>query len=226
MTHTHTPRLYTHQRERRPRDHRAVPPGVRDNIEAEEIDDARVGSALAKGVVQWEREGAGQAATDGRRRALERRPVAVHLVHEADARDVVPVGLGSEGRGVDSAVAPVMALASASHLQPDGLGLRLHPRDRVVERDGAVEDAHAPLDLDAKVDVACFQEVQQIASHAQPSLAHPPRLTRGVDQVDSMTRPVESDRRSGDGNAPLPLLRKVIHHGVSVMDLATAADGP
>ena len=56
---------------------------------------------------------------------------AVHLVDEADARDVVLVGLA-----------------------PDRLGLRLDTGDRVEDRDRAVEDAQRALDLDGEVDVA------------------------------------------------------------------------
>src|SRR5207245_5114491 len=50
---------------------------------------------------------------------------------EADARDVVAVGL-----------------------PPDRLALRLDPRDAVEDRDRAVEHAQAPLDLYGEVDVA------------------------------------------------------------------------
>ena len=56
---------------------------------------------------------------------------AVHLVDEADAGDVVLVGLA-----------------------PDGLGLGLDAGDGVEHGDGAVEDAQRALDLDGEVDVA------------------------------------------------------------------------
>ena len=56
---------------------------------------------------------------------------AVHLVHEADPRDLVAVGLA-----------------------PDGLGLRLDAGDGVEHRDRAVEHAQRTLDLDGEVDVA------------------------------------------------------------------------
>ena len=55
---------------------------------------------------------------------------AVHLVDEADARDVVAIGLA-----------------------PDGLGLRLDTGHRVEHRDGAIEDPKRALDLDGEVDV-------------------------------------------------------------------------
>ena len=63
--------------------------------------------------------------------ALEVGADAVHLVDEAEARDVVLVGLA-----------------------PHRLGLRLDAGDRVEHRDRAVEDAQAALDLDREVDVA------------------------------------------------------------------------
>src|SRR4029077_11505352 len=55
---------------------------------------------------------------------------AIHLVDEADTRDLVLVGL-----------------------PPHGFGLRLHARDRVEHRHGPVEYAHGTLDLDGEVDV-------------------------------------------------------------------------
>ncbi len=63
--------------------------------------------------------------------ALEVRADAVHLVHEADARHAVLVGLA-----------------------PHGLGLRLDAGDRVEHRHGAVEDAQRALDFGGEVDVA------------------------------------------------------------------------
>ena len=56
---------------------------------------------------------------------------AVHLVHEADARHLVLVGLA-----------------------PDRLGLRLDARHGVEHGDGAVEHAQRALDLEREVDVA------------------------------------------------------------------------
>jgi hypothetical protein len=63
--------------------------------------------------------------------ALEVGADAVHLVDEADARDVVLVGLA-----------------------PDRLGLGLDAGDGVEHRDRAVEHAQRALDLDGEVDVA------------------------------------------------------------------------
>ena len=63
--------------------------------------------------------------------AVELRTDPVELVDEADARDVVAVGL-----------------------PPHRLGLRLDAGDAVEHRDGAVEDAQRALDLDGEVDVA------------------------------------------------------------------------
>ena len=63
--------------------------------------------------------------------AVELRAGAVELVDEADARDVVAVGLA-----------------------PHRLGLRLDAGDTVEHGDGAVEDAQRALDLDGEVDVA------------------------------------------------------------------------
>ena len=72
-----------------------------------------------------------QARHDHVDAAVELRADAVELVDEADARDVVPVGLA-----------------------PDGLGLRLDAGDAVEHGDGAVEHAQRALDLDGEVDVA------------------------------------------------------------------------
>jgi pyrrolidone-carboxylate peptidase len=64
-------------------------------------------------------------------REVEVRADLVHLVDEADARDVVLVGLA-----------------------PDRLGLGLDALLAVEDGDGAVEDAQRALDLDGEVDVA------------------------------------------------------------------------
>ena len=72
-----------------------------------------------------------EALADRVDRAPEVRAGAVHLVDEADARDVVAVGLA-----------------------PHRLGLRLDAGDAVEHRDGAVEHAQRALDLDGEVDVA------------------------------------------------------------------------
>jgi hypothetical protein len=62
---------------------------------------------------------------------VEVRADPVHLVHERDARDAVPVGL-----------------------PPDRLGLRLHSGHRTEDRHRAVEHAERPLHLDGEVHVA------------------------------------------------------------------------
>ena len=64
-----------------------------------------------------------QPLADGVQNVLEVRAVLVHLVHEADARNLVLVAL-----------------------PPDGLGLRLHARNRIEHRHRAVETraANAP----------------------------------------------------------------------------------
>ena len=72
-----------------------------------------------------------EAVLDGVEGGVEVRAQAVHLVDEADARDVVLVGLA-----------------------PHRLGLRLHAGDAVEHRDRAVEHAQRALDLDGEVDVA------------------------------------------------------------------------
>ena len=63
--------------------------------------------------------------------AREIRTHSVHLVHEADARNAVPVGL-----------------------PPHRFRLRLYTGDRVEHRNRTVEHAHGALDLDREIDVA------------------------------------------------------------------------
>ena len=72
-----------------------------------------------------------EAVADHGHGALEVGADAVHLVDEADARDVVLVGLA-----------------------PDRLGLGLDAGHGVEDGHGAVEDAQGPLHLDGEVDVA------------------------------------------------------------------------
>ena len=70
---------------------------------------------------------------------------AVHLVDEADARNVVLVGLA-----------------------PDRLGLRLDAGDAVEHGDRAVEDAQRALHLDGEVDVAGrVDDVDPVSCHLQ-----------------------------------------------------------
>ena len=98
---------------------------------------------------------------------------AVELVDEGDAGDAV-------GRG----------------LTPDGLGLRLDAGDGVEDRDRAVEDAQAALDLGGEVDV-----------------------TRGVDDLDDVVLPEARGGGGGDGNAALLLLNHPVHGGGAIVDL-------
>ena len=77
------------------------------------------------------RRGGLEAIDDHLDRAVERRAGPVELVDEADARDVVLVGLA-----------------------PDGFGLRLDAGHAVEDHDAAVEHAKRALDLDREVDVA------------------------------------------------------------------------
>ena len=115
-----------------------------------------------------------QAILDHRDGAVEVGADAVHLVDEAHARHFVLVGL-----------------------TPHGLGLRLDAGDRVEHRDGAVEDAQRPLDLDGEVDVA-----------------------GGVDDVDAVVVPDAGRGCGGDRDATLLLLRHVVHGRGAVVDLA------
>ena len=81
------------------------------------------------GQLDRQRVGA-EALLDGAHGEVEVRADLVHLVDEADARDVVLVGL-----------------------TPDLLGLRLDALLAVEDGDGAVEHAQAALHLDGEVDV-------------------------------------------------------------------------
>ena len=72
-----------------------------------------------------------QPASNGLDGALVGRAHPVHLVHEADAGNVVGVGLA-----------------------PDGFRLGLHASDGVQDHDAAVQDAQAPFHLGGEVHVA------------------------------------------------------------------------
>ena len=95
-----------------------------------EVDDALEVALGAPGQLQDERKRL-EAIDHHVHRALEVGAGAVHLVHEADPRDGVAVGL-----------------------TPDGLGLGLDAGDGVEHRDRAVEHPQRTLDLDREVDVA------------------------------------------------------------------------
>ena len=151
------------------------PEGVGPDVGAhlDEVDDA------AEVLLLTDRELNGDGARaepvdhrlDGRE---EVRADAVHLVHERDARDVVAVGLA-----------------------PDGLGLRLDPRNGVEHRDRAVKDAQRALDLDCKVHV-------------------PGR----IDDVHPNVAPERRCRGRGDGDPTLLLLDHPVHDGGALVDLA------
>ncbi len=101
-----------------------------NRLHLDQIDDALEVGFGADGNLQRHRPRA-QALADGLQNVLEVRAVLVHLVHEADARNLVLVAL-----------------------PPHGLGLRLHAADRVEHRNRAVEHAQAALHLGGKVHVA------------------------------------------------------------------------
>ena len=104
---------------------------------------------------------------------VEMRADPVHLVDERDARNAVLVGLA-----------------------PDGLGLGLDAGHRVEHRDGAVEHAQRPLDLDREVHVA-----------------------GGVDDVDAVIAPEGGGGGRGDRDAPLLLLLHPVHDGSALVNL-------
>ena len=99
---------------------------------------------------------------------------AVHLVDVGDARHAVLVGLA-----------------------PDRLRLGLDPGDGVEDRDRAVKDAQAALDLDREVDVA-----------------------GRVDDVDPVLVPLAGGRGRGDRDPPFLLLLHPVHHRGALVDLA------
>ena len=104
----------------------------------------------------------------------------IHLVDEAYSRHAVLVGLA-----------------------PHGLGLRLDPRDRIKDGDGAVEHAQAALDLDREIDMA-----------------------GRVDDVDAVIVPKAGRRGRGDRNAALLLLRHPIHRGGALVHFADFVGPP
>ena len=99
-------------------------------LHGDQVDDALEVGLGADRDLQHERDRV-QPGDDHLDAAVELGTGAVELVDEADARDVVAVGLA-----------------------PDRLGLRLDAGDTVEDRDGTVEDAQRALDLDGEVDVA------------------------------------------------------------------------
>ena len=104
--------------------------GVDDLLHREEVDDAL--ELIFGADRHLNRHGARAEALADLVDAIEEvGPDAVHLVDEDDARDFILV-----------------------RLAPDRLGLRLHRRHRIEQRDQAVEHAQRALDLDREVDVA------------------------------------------------------------------------
>ena len=106
-----------------------------EGLHLHQVDEAderlrRFGPARADRELQDGR-GRVEAFLDHPHRAVEVGADAIHLVDEAEPRDVVLVGL-----------------------PPHRLGLRFDTGDRVEHGDGAVEHAQRPLDLDREVDVA------------------------------------------------------------------------
>ena len=149
----------------------ALVPDLRGH--GDEVDDAAVVALGADGELD-DRRHCVEPVLDHRDGAVEVRADAVHLVDEADAGDAVAV-----------------------RLAPHGLGLRLDAGDGVEHRDGAVEHAQRPLDLDREVDVA-----------------------GRVDDVDAVVVPLARRGRRGDRDAALLLLDHVVHHRGAFVHLA------
>ena len=105
---------------------------------------------------------------------VEVRAHDVHLVDVDDTRDVVVVGL-----------------------TPNGLALRLDAALGAENRNAAVQDTQAALDLDGEVDV-----------------------TRGVDDVQAAAAPVTGCGSGGDGDTTLLLLLHPVHSGGALVGLA------
>ena len=101
-----------------------------ERLHADQVDDAAEVGLGADRDLQHQRDGV-EPGHDHLDAAVELRAGAVELVDEADARDVVAVGLA-----------------------PHRLGLGLDAGDPVEHRDRAVEDAQRALHLDGEVDVA------------------------------------------------------------------------
>src|SRR5207237_4878438 len=111
-------------------------------------------------------------------RAVEAGSRAVEFVDEADARDAVLVGL-----------------------TPDCFGLRLDPGDSVEDRDRAVEDAKAALDLHREVNVAG-------------------RVNDVDAMLDAFALPEAGGGGAGDCDAALLLLLHPVHRGSPLVHLA------
>ena len=146
---------------------------VDDGVHLDEVDDAAELGLAADGHLQ--RDGVGpRRSTIISRPRKKSAPMRSILLTKRDARDAVLVGL-----------------------PPHGLRLRLDAADGAEQRDGAVEHAQAPLDLDGEVHV-------------------PGR----VDDVDLRVAPGDGGGGRGDGDAALLLLRHPVHDGGALVDLA------
>ena len=105
---------------------------------------------------------------------------AIHLVDKADPRHAVFVGLA-----------------------PHRFRLRLDAGDRIEDRNRAVENPQAALDLDREID-----------------------MTGRVDDVDPMVLPEAGRRRRGDCDAALLLLRHPVHRGSAFVNFADLVRAP
>ena len=144
-----------------------------EGLVLDQVDDADELGLLADRDLDRERVGA-EAVPHRLDRLEEVGSGAVHLVDVGDPRNVVLVGLA-----------------------PDGLGLRLDAGHGVEQRDRAVQDAEAALDLDGEVDVA-----------------------RRVEDVDPVAVPLAGSGGGGDRDAALLLLLHPVHDGSALVDLA------
>ena len=117
-------------------------------------------------------------------RLLEVRAHAVHLVHEADARHPVTVGL-----------------------TPHRLGLRLHARDRIEHNDASVENAEASLYLGREVHVPrriddvdlmalplCASGRRSDGDPSLPLLGHPVHDGGAVVNLSQLVRPAREEQ--------------------------------
>jgi hypothetical protein len=141
-------------------------------LHGDEVDDALVVALGPDRQLEDGRVGT-QPVFDGLERGEEVGTQPVHLVDEAHAGDAVLVCL-----------------------LPYRLGLGLDTGDTVEHRDGTVEDAQRPLDLDREVDVA-----------------------GRVDDVDLVVAPEGGRRGRCDRDAALLLLDHPVHGGGALVDL-------
>ena len=144
-----------------------------ERLVLDQVDDAGEVGLVADRDLDRERVGA-EAVAHRLHGAEEVGAGAVHLVDVGDPGDLVLVGLA-----------------------PDRLGLGLDAGYRVEQRDRAVQDAQASLDLDGEVHVA-----------------------GRVDDVDAVVLPLARRRGRGDGDPALLLLLHPVHDRGALVDLA------